>query len=181
MAIVAVLLALGAGGFISVRNSSEVDAVAEDLVSAIRGAQNQAISIQEGGCDSSEGTTKVWRVQVRHDAPGGDDIYLRYVCGIGTTTYTDSDLDLTSGLSSYKNVQIVTPEGNNPSSVYFSTPFGKGYVYPGYGPSWSISNSVTQDWVPSPAGSTTPTIWTVQKNGYQRVITIQPNGDVSEQ
>ena len=186
MSIIAILSTLGISGWLSLRNSSQVDAVTEELVSAIREAQSNSIGVKEGPGCTAPATTKGWFVNMTKSP---SDFKLRYFCGKDDGADFDmKDYNPTDPyLSSYKQVDIRQSGcASCAGYVFFSTPFGTGYVsksgYPGDFKLDAVTRQAA-DWTPSAPTNvaTSQTTWIVSKNGYQRLVIIEANGDVSAQ
>lgn len=203
MGIMAMLLALGVGGLISARNSSEVDAVAEDLVSTIRQAQNNAISINGGSdCKKPTGGTAIGMAKVWGVVVVGPSYQLVYRC------YTDDggnyDWEVAKSYTSpYPGVNLLheirslaNGIGDASVRIWFTAPQGRGWVNFNENPIdtitwWSFipSGLQSKEFIPNTANvgdphwlqnSDTYTIKVI-KNGYSRNIVIKSNGDVYEE
>lgn len=61
MSIIAILSLLGMGAFITIRNNSEVDKAAEEILSTIRQAQNNSLAVKK---DPKNNNSKVWSTYI---------------------------------------------------------------------------------------------------------------------
>jgi len=181
MGIIASLTLIGAGGLLSVRNSSQVDAVAQELVSAIRQSQNNAMSIREGVC-SSGSTTKVWGVVTKEN-----NFYIINRCYNESGEQTDW-IGEDKPLSPYPDVEILQGGNSYNGRIWYSTPFGKGWVPIVTGEvssTWGFvdSGNFAHEYKPNAGAETFSTSdysLVIKKGNYSREIVIQPSGDVYE-
>jgi type II secretory pathway pseudopilin PulG len=172
MAIIAVLLALGATGLLAARNSSEVDAVTEELVSGIRGAQNNAVAVKND-CTTQ---TKAWGIKIN----GSSNFGLYKFCIKSDGSALETPALVGANLSPFNSVSLNTSDSSNAFGgwVIYSTPFGKGSAYSSTtNPTWTGASGAAQEWIPSNPNVGETTI-RLEKSGYFRLVKIQANGDV---
>lgn len=173
MTVMAVLSLLGAPALISARQQYLVDSVAEDIISTVRQAQNNAISIKSGTCADGR-STRAWYASV-----SGNNYRLGSVCYNGSLAAKTIDTTQGGDLKQYSQV-VISTESNY--RVYFSTPFARSYLYneSSIPTSWSESSFFERDIVPNNTG-------TLDGGGqievslgrHKRILRISPSGDIS--
>lgn len=170
MSIIAIIMAIGAPGLLAARRQFIVDSDAQELVSAVRSAQNNAISFKNGSGTS----TKAWGVKI--DVANNDfsilSVDIQPLTALTRTEGTD--------LKKYPVVKLAA----GPDStvfVYFTSPFGRAFVCSKEKTAWVMSSRPEQDFVPSDTldCNVTKNI-TLNYNGADpsQVITINANGDI---
>lgn len=117
MAIIAIMFAIGAVGLFSARDEYLLDAQAEEMLSMIREAQNNAIAIKK---DSAGHTTKVWGVSFNSN--NSYSITSLYPNPTQLATHTERTKNLPA------NMTLASSDGGLNSRVFFSSPFGKSYL-----------------------------------------------------
>lgn len=170
LAIAVSLMGVSASGFISARNQFMVDAVAEELASTIREAQNKAIAIEKSNPGVS---TKVWGVEIN-----GVNNFKLVPCNlIGSSLSCDRG---GGDLSPYPAIDIQDQGG-----VYFSTPFARANVNDEAitDSNWQEdATSVSREWVPAVAlmlpNSGSGDI-RVGSGASQKIVHINSKGDVN--
>lgn len=167
MAIISILLIIGAPALVSARYQFMVDSVTEDIISTIRIAQNNAISIKGG---SSCTDAKVWGVKIE-----SNDYVLAHVCPDPPPAPLSTETSATS-TKPYPAVTI----GTN-AYVYFTAPFGEARLFTvaPVGTTWSEDASrIEQSYTNSAFPTLLPQNISVSYRGRTRTVTINPNGDV---
>lgn len=174
MSIIAILAVLGVAALLNINNANVVDRASEEIVSALRVAQNKAISVS----DASDGSIPVaWGVQVDPVSKTVQPFYVNNDHPISPIQPWEKGV---SGLSamSYKTLDKLEINPSSKNDYYiFSAPFGKYFASVGYPTTWSFSKSRPFDTIPTGASATETTIH-IQYRNSEKTITIATNGDV---
>lgn len=205
MGIIAIMLLIGVGTLIATRTQFAVDGIAEEMLSAIREAQNKSISVMEDSNPTSGYTTKVWSVRLRQNGSVYEYVLLgfdAYNNGSSLSGYVENNSlkQLPNGATltvSYPGAPGNTLNGNQGvlGWISYSSPFGKAYLTKDSltgtgtgGCAWKGPNPPFRDYAPDPTNcssyyaSATHNQETVMKItiNYQtqsKVINVQANGD----
>jgi Tfp pilus assembly protein FimT len=171
MAIVAVLIAIGAPGFIAARKQFIVDSDAEELISAIRTAQNNAISFKNGSVPD----VKAWGIKIDL---ANDNFSLLSVSPPATVTTEKTNLKVypVTQLNSGSDTEIY---------IYYTSPFGRAYVCNSAKTNWVMSSRPEQSFEPTDASgcNLASKDITVNYKGSipSEIVTIATSGDVYAQ
>jgi prepilin-type N-terminal cleavage/methylation domain-containing protein len=187
MAIIAILSILSASAFINARNQATASDATEQILSALREAQNRAISITKGSGLNNVQTsdeTKAWGVRIN-----GNAVELVYFdAAPNTTAVVMERLQNNGALRLTNGVTInATLAGNStlPRYVIYTSPFAKPYtlVTDSNAANWILDqNSPTLDWNPGIGGNgfsnQTDTIRiNIQYRGATQAIIVNSKGD----
>lgn len=156
MCIIAILTLLAVSAFIGTRNQALAADGAEKVLSAIREAQNRAMSVKNGNGTPSYYTTKAWGVEFNRNP---NEVRLVFI-NAGTVPSSLQPLSAQETLQISPGTIITTELSNNGTYttdsgmryISFSSPFGKSYAsrFPCddilSSCSWKESNNVSKDW-----------------------------------
>jgi hypothetical protein len=162
MGIVVLLILLGAGGLLALRNRYVLDQAVEESITAIREAQNRSISFQQGPIEG----TKLWGAKFSNN-----QIYLFSVSdNEGAITHSDT---VSSNILS--NITI-GPD----LYVYFASPFGTPYLASSACNNWVQSTKPSKEYIPSGCSLITgPVTVNISYSQETATFTINEEGDVS--
>lgn len=157
MAIISILTLIGAGSLIAARDQYTVDNITEEMVSAIRDAQNRSISVS-GGHNG-------WGVWIENQ----NKIVLGRLSGAAVVE--DSSKDILSGATITSSVT---------DAVFFMAPFGTPHLTSGTcDGAWGISQKPTKEYAPSTGCTTGSEIkYTIKHKGIESVVTVNKVGDI---
>jgi len=166
MAIIAVLMLLGAGGLLSARDQFTVDRAVEEAITAVREAQNRSISFMQGTPGTSGATTKVWGVDFSDNT-----IKIISVDGEGTN-HLEKTAEINPGIT-------ITAEGGN--HIYFASPFATTYLCQNEATIWSQStDNPSKEYEPSDCLAATGDInLLIEYKDHTRSVTINQRGDAN--
>jgi prepilin-type N-terminal cleavage/methylation domain-containing protein len=151
IAIISFLFAIGIGALAGTRDQAKVSAAAEEILSALRDAQNRSVAVQKGDLGDS---TKVWGVKVDNTTNQVSLFYLfladanNITNGLGGSIVKTLPIDPSVDVTTYFN------DGNtgdvadtNLRYMMFTTPFGTAVTAEN---SCTTSNVVGCGWGESP-------------------------------
>lgn len=179
MAIVAILSLIGVSALLSARNNATVDNATQEIVSAIREAQNKAVSVES----APDGTVPVaWGIQVDSSAKSITPFYISY---ISPSTFAKNDLPVTT----YNPLSSITVDDSPVPVTFFciySAPFGNYYgtktVPTATSPwTWTINLARPHDSILTTTPVTAVVNVVLDLKGIQRTVSVAPNGDVNAQ
>lgn len=182
MAIVAVLMLLGATALISARNQNIARDNAEQLIADLRRTQTKALST-EGDCSAVGGIEKpkIWMLEV--DQTNNVESY--YLCKKSGGGYVWQEPALER--RDYPTDSItINADGDNPSSYFFiyNTPFGKFYhtdTKPDADTGISEEEDNSEGFKPTISSSSeTPITITYSYGGYSFIASIDPKTGIAE-
>jgi len=164
-AIVAILALIGIGVLVNLRVEPTLDSAAQDISSALREAQNRAISV----ASAPDGSVPVaWGVEVD---PSNKSYQIFYI-----------NDDASVPPFSRGNLSKVPNPALSELTVtkklyYFTSPFGQYYTSDNSPSSWSYRLKKPNDAIPSGLTATVSTI-TLKVKSSTKVITVEKNGDI---
>lgn len=166
MGIIAVLMLLGVGVFVSIRDQYIVDAATEEAITAVREAQNRAISFSQG----SAGNTKAWAVNFS----SSEGIRLRSLSVDPENNEAIHSNEIGYGIS--RGVVI----SSNNDHIYFASPFGTTHLFNSECNSWlEDEENPSHEFVPSCGNTlTAPATISFSYKGKSSSIVINGAGDV---
>ena len=165
MAIVAILSLVGVYALITARNDAAVDSATQSTVSAIREAQNKAISVANVPGDSTPPVA--WGVFVNSSTSAIQPFYIKK--------------DLSYNIAGLSETKFAISSISASGYYVFSAPFGKYYSSddPPDNTHWVMNLDRPKDAIFN--GTAAPNTFTINLKGSQRTITIDTKGDVSVQ
>lgn len=169
MGIAAVIMLIGVGAFVMVRNQYLLDAKVEATITAIRDAQNRAIASMK----VNDENPKAWGVSFKNGSP--DQISLFYTDG---ATRTSAEEILESGGA--VGIGLINPDfGTDTGNIIFTSPFGNSYLIAG-SCNLVLSNKPTKEYIPDGSCTTYDEMVISLSFGNQsQSITVNRRGDVT--
>lgn len=175
MGIIAVISTWGVAALLNVRNEGLVDRATEETISAIREAQNKAISISS----TSGGVIPVaWGLYVDGNTSSIKPFYVTYAASTGTIVYPAGESIKYTGLSISTGMSIETPTSRY---YFFTTPFGEYYTNSLVPASWSLNTSRPFDAIPAGSAPTEASRITITYKNSSSTVIVATNGDVYEE
>lgn len=168
MGIIAIITLLGAYALIAARDYYALDAATEEVITAIRDAQNRSVSFMQSEIEENR-PTKAWGIYF-------DDVnnQVKYV-SIQEGASEEKPEGLIAEISS--RVEISSTNGDH---VYFASPFATTYLTAGACGDWEQTDKPSQEFAPvSCTVSEEPITITLEYNSNIRTVTINERGDVS--
>lgn len=164
MGIIAFITLIGAYALISARDYYTLDAATEEVITAVRDAQNRSVSFMQGTGES----TKVWGIFFNNDANQVEYVSIREGSEGDIEEGTVEEID--------SRITISTTGGDH---VYFASPFATTYLMNECG-TWEPSSKPSQEFEPTCTDSEDgPITITLEYNGNIQTVTINEKGDVS--
>lgn len=166
MGIIALLMVVGAGAFFSVRDQYIADSATEEAITAVREAQNRAISFSQG----TAGSTKAWAANFNAN-DGLSLVSLRVDSNGQSEHHTEYDYKIASGTT------LSSPN----YYIYFTSPFGTTYLFDGECNNWvEDTTNPSHEYIPScPNSLAAPITIDISYRNSASSITINDTGDIS--
>lgn len=183
MSMIAILALMSVSSFVSSRYQTSVDAIAQEILSNIRDAQNRSVSTVSGADGS---VTKVWDYQI-NSATKDNSLHSWSVDAVGDLVQHAENTN--TNLSSAATIKITNnglPYADT-INIAFASPFGRPYISNG-SCDWKTDDTrPAQDWYVIASGC--PTLVssstradsvlriTITYNNYSKDIVVGANGD----
>lgn len=171
ISIIAVTLLFSISALINITSNNIVDRAAQEIVTAIREAQNKSISVASDPLTPSVATPLAWGVYVNAGTKSAQPFYLE------ATSKTYKPFGTSLDYSSLKTLSITGDK-----YYFFTTPFGKYYSKNNFPAPADLGPNPRRpyDIIPSTIDTKQSTITLVYRNSAKTII-IETNGDVHVQ